>query len=64
MEQKDKLIALWTTRYKTLMDCAAIIQNNPELVRDLQGTAAAYRQCANELRKPPEELFKKLKLIV
>ena len=64
MEQKDKLIALWTTRYKALMDCAAIIQNNPGLVGDLQGTAAAYRQCANELREPPEELFKKLKLIV
>ena len=62
MEHKDKLIDLWTTRYKTLMDLAAIIQNNPELVRDLQGTAAAYSQCANELCEPPEELFKKLKI--
>jgi hypothetical protein len=62
MKTPDKLIALWTSRYVSLMKCADLVKNNPDLQRDLMGTASAYRQCANELCEPPDDLFRDLKI--
>lgn len=62
MEVNDWLIALWTARYQRLMECAEALSDNDRLKSNLKNLADAYRQCADELCEPPEELFKVLNL--
>ena len=59
METNDKLIALWTARACRLLRGADLITPSP-FKKMLKEAAGIYRQCADELRDPPEDLFKKL----
>ena len=59
METNDKLIALWTRREIELLDTARLI-TGASLKARLDEGAETYRQCADELLNPPEDLFEKL----